>query len=817
MGVPGGRAECLSPAFEARRQWEPLNSPLWQATPRGAFPGFGSSGANADVLILSSRRSPSGADRRPATPLLGSDSSATFLRPRTPAGAAADTSRPRTAGSAAAGVEAARAAGEAAKAAADAALAAARLYLSDEPSAPNEFCEAGRNRQPSESSSDMAIRPGGQGSLALIGHADEPGERRRAVHNLGEALRDQSKFAPCSPQNIANAPDEHSTFEPSSPSGASCDNRARPAHPAGSPAAHPAGSGRAAEEARRRQPVEIARDQLQNFLGSLQSSKELDDLDKLMQKRHWVPSQPDSAAVEKKTPAAATSAVGEAWAETADGAAPEQLEGAEPSPAALELLTQLRPQSGQTLEAIGGMPGLDRSLPPNLAASVDSFLDGLSCARAAFDSCTSWEPKALQQPRHELAEGRARRSLSTESVLAPDGKRNNSSTTSERRAHSSRSVDDGSSNAMQPWQSPITGRTSLRRVGVGVDPAAQVAGAPQPCDPSTGAASQPEPAARGRSDAVQPEPPPPALDQEAEVCRAFSMQQRPLVPGAGNLVDPQDAWLQPSLRRGAKVMPPKAPPTMGNLAAMAAWEARQFAAAEAVDAPCGAFRPQQQQRHAGASAAAGGGGGAAALRQCGSESSSFGSEDGWRQGNRRRGASAPKVAEEPEDVLKLPFLPKVASVPSKKVSSMRDVYGKKEAFKLQMRDRGYPERQKPAGGGSGPGSARSLSEKPAKEGLKVASSGPGSARSISKDKTSSTGLLPQLPPSARSLQGKGALTAPVESLRRSNSAADCCTSTVPASRLDLPRRPGSDRGRREGLSGGGGLGSSRSAGCLPVR
>lgn len=293
-------------------------------------------------------------------------------------------------------------------------------------------------------------------------------------------------------------------------------------------------------------------------------------------------------------------------------------------------------------------------------------------------------------------------------------------------------------------------------------------------------------------------------DPEAEVCRAFSVQQRQ--NAAPNLLDPQDAWLQPSLRRGAKVLPPKAPPTMGNLAAMAAWESRQFAAAEAVDASS-AFRQQRQQQHHHAGAAAG-------LRHCGSESSSFGSEEGWRQSSvQRRGASAPKVADEPEDVLKLPFLPKVASLPPKKVGSMREVYGKKEAFKLQMRDRGYPAPASvKSGGGSGPGSARSLSEKPAKEGLKVCRSGPGSARSISKEKMHSIGLLPQLPPSARSLQGKGASTAPVEILRRSNSAADCCSNVVTASGLDLPRRPGSDRGRREGL--GGSLGSSRSAGCL---
>ncbi|CAE7560424.1 unnamed protein product, partial [Symbiodinium sp. CCMP2456] len=124
MGVPGGRAECLTPS--GRRQWQPLDSPLWQATPH--------SSASAVAVDVATNQVPWQPDSLSLAtvplsryPLLGSDS---WLS--RPASARTTSSRPRTAGSAAAALEAAKAAGEAAKAAADAAMVAARLICQDE-------------------------------------------------------------------------------------------------------------------------------------------------------------------------------------------------------------------------------------------------------------------------------------------------------------------------------------------------------------------------------------------------------------------------------------------------------------------------------------------------------------------------------------------------------------------------------------------------------------------------------------------------------------------------------------------------------------
>ncbi|CAE6947287.1 unnamed protein product [Symbiodinium natans] len=123
MGVPGGRAECLTPS--GRRQWQPLDSPLWQATPRSMHYAGDSMNHQAswhpDILSLAELPHSS------RFPLLGSD--AWLSRPTT---ARTTSSRPRTAGSAAAALEAAKAAGEAAKAAADAAMVAARLICQGE-------------------------------------------------------------------------------------------------------------------------------------------------------------------------------------------------------------------------------------------------------------------------------------------------------------------------------------------------------------------------------------------------------------------------------------------------------------------------------------------------------------------------------------------------------------------------------------------------------------------------------------------------------------------------------------------------------------
>mgnify|MGYP002804242494 FL=1 len=121
MGVPGGRAIFLQPG---RPSWQPLDSPLWQATPRddpreAAWEDFG-----------------------PSNPLLGSDG---FTRSRTPG---ALSSRPRSAGSTMASLEAAKAAGEAARAAADAALAAAQLIVQDT-SGPVESAASGSGTRPS--------------------------------------------------------------------------------------------------------------------------------------------------------------------------------------------------------------------------------------------------------------------------------------------------------------------------------------------------------------------------------------------------------------------------------------------------------------------------------------------------------------------------------------------------------------------------------------------------------------------------------------------------------------------------------------------
>eukprot|EP00435_Cladocopium_sp_Y103_P051730 s1129_g16.t1 len=128
MGVPGGRAVYLTPS--GRPAWQPLDSPLWQASRdeghEAAWEEFGPG---------------------PSNPLLGSDG---FTRLRTPG---ALSSRPRSAGSTMASLEAARAAGEAARAAADAALAAAQLIVQDmpglEPAEPAEPAQP-RSRSPSE-------------------------------------------------------------------------------------------------------------------------------------------------------------------------------------------------------------------------------------------------------------------------------------------------------------------------------------------------------------------------------------------------------------------------------------------------------------------------------------------------------------------------------------------------------------------------------------------------------------------------------------------------------------------------------------------
>eukprot|EP00439_Symbiodinium_sp_Y106_P058745 s576_g8.t1 len=123
MGVPGGRAECLTPS--GRRQWQPLDSPLWQAAPYSSSSAVAVDVATNQVPwqpdFLSLATAP--LSRYP----LGSD--AWLSRPSS---ARTTSSRPRTAGSAAAALEAAKAAGEAAKAAADAAMVAARLICQDE-------------------------------------------------------------------------------------------------------------------------------------------------------------------------------------------------------------------------------------------------------------------------------------------------------------------------------------------------------------------------------------------------------------------------------------------------------------------------------------------------------------------------------------------------------------------------------------------------------------------------------------------------------------------------------------------------------------
>lgn len=96
MGVPVGSADAGTPSRRSKRQWEGLDSELWQS------------------------------DSRPTTATSGGGAAPQHSRPRTPASASdAPPSRPRTAGSACGALESAKAVADAARAAADAALAAA--------------------------------------------------------------------------------------------------------------------------------------------------------------------------------------------------------------------------------------------------------------------------------------------------------------------------------------------------------------------------------------------------------------------------------------------------------------------------------------------------------------------------------------------------------------------------------------------------------------------------------------------------------------------------------------------------------------------
>lgn len=90
------------------RQWEPLDSPLWQETPRDP----------AD--LPSARYAPSTASSRPST---------AGYRPQSAASARGDAVRPRTAGSVAAAAATAQASLEASRVAADAALATAAAVV----------------------------------------------------------------------------------------------------------------------------------------------------------------------------------------------------------------------------------------------------------------------------------------------------------------------------------------------------------------------------------------------------------------------------------------------------------------------------------------------------------------------------------------------------------------------------------------------------------------------------------------------------------------------------------------------------------------
>lgn len=105
------------PLRAARPAWQPLDSPLWQATPRDEVTPLVATPAVASVGDWSRLDGLRCLDRRGT--------------PRSAGASSSRTSRPRSAGSAWAALEAAKAQGEAARAAAEATMAAAQLIVQD--------------------------------------------------------------------------------------------------------------------------------------------------------------------------------------------------------------------------------------------------------------------------------------------------------------------------------------------------------------------------------------------------------------------------------------------------------------------------------------------------------------------------------------------------------------------------------------------------------------------------------------------------------------------------------------------------------------
>jgi len=303
---------------------------------------------------------------------------------------------------------------------------------------------------------------------------------------------------------------------------------------------------------------------------------------------------------------------------------------------------------------------------------------------------------------------------------------------------------------MRPWQSPISGRTSLRRIR-SEDSATS-------CE-TDGSASKdrqlvPQKLVAQSSPCMESKPSLPAKMKthslEAQSLEERQKLQRPPRPG--------------------KVQAPKEPPTMGNLAAMAAFAGRNLVETDKT----GLCVPGKLHDR---------------VRKLGSETgSSQGSED-WQRSRASHGC-----ADEPDDIIRLPALSKAGKVT--KVPSLQDVYRKKEAFKpprdCRETDRDAVKISPPV---SKPGSARSSKS--------------------SLEASPKCSLLPSLPNSSRSMRGAAA---PISSsIRRSRSAADVRAS---GGGMTSPRRPRSDRGGRDDIrrlrqaSGASQLISSHSSGAL---
>jgi len=692
MGVPGGRAECLTPSLGAMRHWKPLDSPLWQATPRGFR--CAADGDNEEVPALSRSR--------PFTPLLGSDR---VSRPHTPG----SVSRPRTAGSAAAGVEAARAAGDAARAAADAALAAARLFCVEE--------EVADIRVPS-------VEPNQEGKLPSTRpfpantDAKQADETKPGRDHLGGFV------GACSGSLPVKCQDEVGAMRPSK--------------------------------------TDLT---VKDFLGSLLTSQqEFEGLDRLLLRvgkaepecKQDLPQL--SPSVESTEPAPEPPVGSLHILSTGSRArSPSPLRQTDvPEKPEQFLIEQAPPKQAVDPDSSKDAVATARassSLPSALqAGGVESFLEGLSNARTAFDErIQAWTPRVLKKPRSRSPSA-TRRTGQKEAKLDAQGK----------LGRSAKELED----AMRPWQSPISGRTSLRRIS---------------SEDSTASCEDDGSQAAEKQQPVPPE----KLVERSTPCMDLKQKLRAAKTQARDLdVESleEDQRLQQRPPRPGKVHAPKEPPTMGNLAAMAAFAGRNLEENQSKIERA----PSLGKLRLG--------------RRVGSDKGSSQDSEEWQRSRTSQG-----YAEDPEDIIRLPALSK--PVKARKVSSLRDIYRRKEAFKLG--DHGEKDQIcKTSPPVSKPGSARSDRSAFQDHGL-------AQPMEVRQKASPGPGMLPLLPRSSRSMNGAAA--EPVSSsIRRSHSAADV---RVSASGMASPRRPRSDRGRRGDTRllqaiGAPQLSSSRSTGAL---